>query len=530
MGMTALLFRGGLMYLHRGLYRQGLVGDASIHFGIIRQLKKAPRSRYIEQYLIGSEPMSYPTLFHRYCALFPGDLYRKSYLPNLLLFSLAATAFIIYFRYVETAIVGDTGWAPVAVAAVVFLAAPHQWTFLGPGLAYISLSERLMARIFSGGFFVFAVIGSPTGDALSQRFAVIAAACAMATAIFARQSLTTPLLALLLWDAMPLIELLAGFLLALALSRDHLLRGFRHTLLTWKMYATHTKKSDAIRRNLMRFPDWRYLWEVRFHPRELTRRALQYEPARSIVHYPEIILAFGLCVAVAATGQGMLRAVAFAAMAMCIAATSVYIATTTERLNHLGESYRYLEYGLYFTAPMAIGLLTAAVPGRVADIGFAWFAAATLAAPFLAYRLMSGWIRWPDRDVFGEFLREMDLPAGAVVFPIGLQVAGDACARRADVKSFWYQPGVISEEIYRDFIDEWPFLKRDAGPLIEKYGVTHAICDKTLLPLLPWPLSLPGMRRCAENERYIGFRYVLAGAAPDGFAGEIIYPPAKLAA
>src|SRR5713226_4148198 len=326
MGMTALVFRGGLMYLHRGLYRQGLAGDASIHFGIIRQLKKAPRSRYVEQYLIGSEPMSYPTLYHRYCALFPGDLYRKSYLPNLLLFSIAATAFIIYFRYVETAIVGDTGWAPVAVAAMVFLAAPHQWIFVGPGLAYITLSERLMARVFSGGFFVFAVIGSAAGDPLSQGLAVTAAACAMATAIFARQSLifTTPLLALLLWDATPLIELLAGFLLALALSRDHLLRGFKHTLLTWKMYATHTKKSDLIRRNLMRFPDWRWLWEVRFHPRELTRRAMQYEPARSIVYYPEISLALGLCVVVAATGPGILRAVALASMAMCVAAVAVY--------------------------------------------------------------------------------------------------------------------------------------------------------------------------------------------------------------
>src|SRR5216684_7295029 len=110
MGMAAIPFRGGLMYRHRGLYRQGLVGDASIHFGIIRQLKKAPRSRYVEQYLIGSEPMSYPTLFHRYCTLFPGDLDCKAYLPNLLLFSLAATAFIIYFRYVEAELVGDAGW------------------------------------------------------------------------------------------------------------------------------------------------------------------------------------------------------------------------------------------------------------------------------------------------------------------------------------------------------------------------------------------------------------------------------------
>ncbi len=57
--------------------------------------------------------------------------------------------------------------------------------------------------------------------------------------------------------------------------------------------------------------------------------------------------------------------------------------------------------------------------------------------------------------------------------------------------------------------------------------MTHAICDKNVLPLLPWPLSLPGMRRCAENERYIGFRHAPQGGGPDGFSGEILYPPGK---
>lgn len=533
--VLALAFRGLVIYVHRGFYRQGFAGDSSVHFALIRRLREAPRAKYVEQFLIRPTPMSYPTAYHRFCGLFPlAAIEKRAYLPNLVLFALAAGGFVAYFRYLETVLLGETGWLPPAIAAAVFMIAPTNWVFSGPSYAYIMLSERLLGRISSAAFILFAAVGAATGDGLSAMLAVAAAALASISAIFARQLLcfVTPVLALLLLDTAPLAELALAFLLALLLSRAHFLRGLKQTVLQWRDYARHTKRSPAVRGSLIWFPDWRWLWEVRFHPREFLRRALQYEPARSILRYPEITLALGLCIAAAATQHGASRAVAFAFAAAIVAAILVYVATTTERLNHLGESYRYLEYGLYFVAPASVGLFTAAAPRPVAAVGFLWFGLATLAAPWFAYRIFSRWTKWPERDFFGDFLREMELPPGAVVFPIGVQVAGDVCARRPDAKSFWWQPGSsLTEEIFREFIDELPFLKRDAGPLIEKYGVTHAICDKNVLQVLRWPLRLPGMERYAENERFIGFRRAApAGAAPQGFVGEILYPPESSAA
>jgi hypothetical protein len=533
--VLALVFRGAVVYAHRGFYRQGFAGDSSVHFVLIRRLRDAPRARYVEQFLIRPTPMSYPTAYHRFCGLFPlAMIERRAYLPNLVLFVLAAAGFVAYFRYLQTDLLGDARWQPLAIATAVFFCAPTNWVFSGPSYAYIMLSERLIGRISSAAFVLFAVVASAIGDTPSAALAVAAATLALISAIFARQLLcfVTPLLALLLLSVGPLAELAVALLCALLLSRAHFLRGLKQTVLQWRDYARHTKRSPAVRGSLIWFPDWRWLWEVRFHPREFLRRALQYEPARSILRYPEITLAFGLSVAAALTQHGSLRAVALGFAAAIVAAIVVYVATTTERLNHLGESYRYLEYGLYFIAPAAAGLFADVAPTSVPVIGFAWFVLATLAAPWFAYRVFSRWPKWPERDFFGDFLREMDLPTGAVIFPIGVQVAGDVCARRSDAKSFWWQPGSsLTEEIFREFIEELPFLKRDAGSLIEKYGVTHAICDKSVLQVLRWPLRLPGMQRYAENERFIGFRRVgSAGAAVSEFVGEILYPPNRGAA
>lgn len=525
----ALAFRGLVIYVHRGFFRQGLVGDSSVHFAIIRQLREAPRAKYVEQFLIRPTPMSYPTAFHRFCGLFPLETIKKrAYLPNLVLFVLAAGGFVAYFRYVETALLGDSSWTPLAIAASVFLIAPTNWVFAGPSYAYIMLSERQLGRISSAAFILFAGVGAATGDTVSALLAVVAAALALISAVFARQLLcfVTPILALLLLRIAPVAEVLVAFLVALLLSRAHFLRGLKQMILQWRDYAVHTKRSSMMRASLSRFSSWSWLWEVRFHPRELLRRAQLYEPGRSILRYPEITLALAFCIVAVATQHGALGAVAAALAAAIASSTIVYLATSTERLNHLGESYRYLEYGLYFVAPAAIGLLFGAVPPLPALVGFLWFGLVTLAVPWLSYGLSSRWTKWPERDVFEDFLRQMDLPAAAVVFPIGVQVAGDVCARRADAKSFWWQPGSsLTAEIFREFIDELPFLKRDAGPLIEKYGVTHAICDKNVLPILQWPLRLPGMRRYAENERFIGFRRISQDGMVSGLVEEILYPP-----
>ena len=66
-----LVSRGIVLVLHRRWFRQGFAGDSSIHWAIVRTLRRRPRARWIDEYVMSPEPMSYPTGFHRLAALFP---------------------------------------------------------------------------------------------------------------------------------------------------------------------------------------------------------------------------------------------------------------------------------------------------------------------------------------------------------------------------------------------------------------------------------------------------------------------------
>ncbi len=525
--LIALLTRGVAIYIHRSFYRQGFVGDAAIHFAIIRQLRKNGRSKYIDQYLIKAEPMSYPTAFHRYCALFPlALLQRRPYLPNLLLFCLSAALFAVYFRYVQIDLLRESGVAMLVTAIAFFFLLPGNHTFSGPSIAYIMLSERFLARASTGFYFLAIAMYSVYGDTPSLVLAVISGAIALAAALFARQAIlfVTPVFALFQWSGAPLLALALSFGLAVLVSRSYLILSMRHTIAQWVLYATHTKKSAVIRSHLTRFSNPRYLWEARFRPKRFIWRAIQDEPGKTLLRLPEVWIAAALgLLELRGLATGSAVAAPIEALLLVIASGAVwYLLTALERLNHLGECYRYLEYPLYFVCPALVGFVAA----PVADGSQFWISVAFISllalgvtGLWVTHGVIATWIKWPDRDVLGEFMAEAKLPVGAVVFPIGLQVASDVCARREDIKSFWYQPGLISKEIFRDFIDEWPFLKRDPTWIFETFGVTHAICDKSVLQFLPWPCHLPGMEQVCENDRFVAFARVdgarlAGGAAP----------------
>ncbi|HYC02684.1 MAG TPA: hypothetical protein VED40_05285 [Azospirillaceae bacterium] len=522
---AAFLIRALVTYGHRAVLREGMHGDASIHFAILRQFAKDPRSRYIDSYLIRCEPMTYPTAFHRACAVIPLEVIRRHpWVPSFILYVLAAAAYAAYLLHVQRLVFG--GIEPVSLAAALFIyaALPTNWTFVGPGIAYFTLSARYFARLFSSAFFIFAVVGSLYGDAVSMGLAVIAAAVGFLAAMFSRQTLmfVTPLLALFSLDPLPLLELAAGYVLAAAVSPRDLPLSMRHTFIQWRLYPKLHKKSEVARAALVNFPNWARLWRERTDVAAFVRRIARAEPLSGLLRHPDVAVSLLLSAAALSGADPAARQVAAAFLPLILAALIVYLATTSPRLDHLGESYRYIEYSLLFVTPTVIGLLLRRVDPTAAVLGYAWFAAIVTLTPLIAYRLLSRWV-WQPKDELREFIDRLPLPQGAVVLPVGLQIAGNVCARRDDVKSFWYQPGLISEEIYRDYIEVWPFLKLDPTAIMVRHGVTHAIADKHLLSLLPAPYRLPGMRRIGESERYIAFESVAPADAPGG-VGEVLMP------
>jgi hypothetical protein len=498
--------RGLAIYFNRDLFWQGFAGDSSIHFTIIRQLKKDSGSWFIDQYLIRCEPMSYPTAYHRYCKLFPlGLIESRPYLPNLVLYIAFTAGFGAYFHYVSVGLMRARTELPALLAVAAFLLLPGQYVFAGPSLAYISLSERFLARLSTGAFFACSFVASQFHDAVSLSLAAAVATVGFLVSLFSRQALIfiTPLMSLLLLDWTPLIVLVAGFILALALSRSYFVLSMKHTAQQWALYATHAKRSAVIRANLSRFVDWRDLCAAH-SLRGFAWRLIQYEPGRSLLYFPEISLSLMLVVLAAVTKGSLGGISAWAWAAPFAAAIIVFLLTATEKFNHLGESYRYLEYGLYFLSPMAFGSF-AIEYGPHASWLLAFLVLLGLPSAALVYVLFGRWVKKPARDLMKELIEGMELPQGAVVFPVGMPVAADVCARRADVKSFWYQPGLISKDIYAHFLEGWPFLKLDGGPIIEKFDVTHAIVDKGYLQYLPGACRLPHMKLEFESERYLGY-------------------------
>ena len=112
--------------------------------------------------------------------------------------------------------------------------------------------------------------------------------------------------------------------------------------------------------------------------------------------------------------------------------------------------------------------------------------------------------KWPKRDLLTEFLDNLALSREDVVFPVSMRLGADICARK-ECKSFWWQPGIISTGIYDEFIEEYPFLKKDWAELFDKYDVTHVVVDKSMLGMISWKYDFSNLNLIQEDEKYSAY-------------------------
>jgi hypothetical protein len=489
---AGLLTRGAALRRYTYWFAHDLIGDASVHFVILRHLRRSPGSRLIEQFLIAGEQMSYPTGFHRFAALLPLDaIRRRPWLPNLILWMLASPLFAAYAWHLEARVSGPGISAPW-VAVVLLLVSTSSLVFRGGAMAYLGLSERLLARISCAAAFAFLLGDVQFGDAWGLPAAVGAGALAILSSIFARQALlfSLPLLALVWWDTRPLLALLGMWVLSFVLSPRHLYDSMRHTVEQWRIYARRIKGSRSHRGTMSSLATPARVWRNRNvrDPRRIARAVLQLEPTRSLLLLPELPFVFALCwfsPAHALVSRGWLGPT--------FAAAVVYAATATERGNHLGEAHRYLEYELLFVVPLLGGLAARLASEAAAIAVLAAYGAAVAVAVVLYWAVVPRHETQSLGTRLNSFLDELALPQGAVVFPVPMYLAADICARREDCRSFWWQPGYMADSIYDEFFEEYPFLKRDYHDLFKRYGVTHVVCDESQLHDLAWRYDFGGL-------------------------------------
>ena len=98
---------------------------------------------------------------------------------------------------------------------------------------------------------------------------------------------------------------------------------------------------------------------------------------------------------------------------------------------------------------------------------------------------------------------------------------GAAICVRAPCRALMYQGSAVTLALYRKFMEEVPFLKRDWRHLAREFAVTHIIAEKSYLgimqDLVGWEYDFSGLPRLAESDLYVV--YAAVGDAADGDTG-----------
>lgn len=480
-------------------FARGFQGDASVHFAIIRHYACGNGGRYVGNFLISPEPMSYPTLFHHFSQIFPlATLRRRPWLPNFVLHLLGTVFLVVVVRAISGSL------AVTAVAVCVYLLSPMQWLFYGPAISYLGLSERFLARLTCSAAYMSLAAGSALDAAWLLMLGTVLAALAMLASVFARQALffCVPLLTVVLLDPRPVLQLAIAVGLALLVGRRHFWDGLKHTALQWKLYRSLTKRNEQVLGGLTGYFRWRTGFRSKW--RMVAYNLVEKDPTRTFFWYPELLLLAALLALGSAGGVPPMALAVLPPLA-------IYLLTLSERFNHLGEAYRYIEYNLSFLLPLLVGLAFAGGPLQTTILAAYAALVATMIALRYGVRLRRLRREGMPDDEISRFIEQSGVAGPAVVFPVSMRFGADLVARRGDWKSFWWQPGIISELIYTDYVEEYPFLKRDWRKLSERHGVTHIFCDKRLDALKGWQYDFSGAEKIAENEHFVAYRVQPAG-------------------
>ena len=417
------------------------------------------------------------------------------WLPNMVL-HLLGCAFLSIVSWLIT------GGSLVAVAVVLatYLAMPSNWVFSGPAIAYLGLSERYLSRLGSSASY----LGLATGTVLDQTWLLGLGAAAAAVGVlsgqFARQSLffCVPILSVVLLDARPIMFLVLGVAAAILVGRRHVWDGLHHTALRWKLYRTRTKQGVHVQRMMLGFFRWNLRGRVSL--RAVAFRLMERDPTRTVFWYPELFLC-GVIVFVVPFEHSLPLGLAL------VPPVILYLVTLTERFNHLGEAYRYMEYNLYFLMPLVVGLSFSANSWQLIFLYmYLLFCVAIIVLRYTVRVVLPKGQNSP-RDEIAEFVQETGIEGAAVIFPVSMRLGADLVALREEWKTFWWQPGIISEQIYDEYIEEYPFLKRNWQPLAARHGVTHIICDKRQdEKMKDWKYDFSREEKIAENENFVAYR------------------------
>lgn len=497
--LAATVVRRLLIGVYAKWFGEGIFGDAAYHYCIVRALcRKTGLYQGVPEFFLKNGPDRYPVLFHRFASLFGLRTVEKApYLPNLALFVGFTVAFqLVIGLYSET----DTPpWlasefvssnqALTLLAVVLFVTSVANNSLQGHGILFLSLSERLLAKLSVGFYFFAALLWASNGGSILLAVSMVAGCIALSSSMFSRQALIfiTPLWALIGLEASFLLPLAGAFLLACLFGGATFLYGLRDQWDFSTSYRQYTAKSRVFLDSLSRFSaitDSRSL-------RLMLNRLKSDEPGKSTLRHPDAVV-------VLIVGWPHLSA---PFIALFSATVAVYLLTTTRAFRHFGESERYLDYTLAFILPFMLAgevLQQSSFEAAAGILGLAFFYRTVLIAKAIrsdVTRTVAG------NDSLIDILRKGGVTEDSRVLPLPINL-GQAISARVGCGVVCY-PGVYGAWIFEKYIDEYPLVKRPIEKLVAEFGITHIVEHKVQTEycagVVGWSYDLSNYRKVAEN-------------------------------
>ena len=500
--VLAFIARALLINVYRNWFREGVFGDAAYHYCIVRALGRTTGNyEGVPEFFLRNGPDRYPIIFHRFASWFGlRTIENYPYLPNLLIFIgfTACLPMMIGLLPVQV-FPASTIALPLSVQGAValltvflFVTSVANNSLHGHGILFLSLSERLLAKL-SVGLYFFSVLQWSDGKGNAfLAIGVVAGYVALASSMFARQALifiTLPW-ALFKLDGIVLVPLAGAFLLSTFIDRKMFILGLRDQWDFSSSYRMYTAKSRVFLDSLSKFTAFSLSRSIG----SMIRQFLADEPGKSIFRHPDLIL-------VLITGW---RHLPPSFIDLMLATIAVYLLTTTRALRHFGESERYLDYLFALILPYMVAIEIMLQP-TTEMTSTLLITAILYRVAFITYSIRQD----SGRTVVGNSsLNEILVQAGVTknsrVLPLPINL-GQAISARIDCGVVCY-PGVYGSWIFERYIDEYPLVKPKIGALINEFQITKIVVHKTqtdyCASVVGWSYDFSKYRKIAENEHW----------------------------
>lgn len=503
---AALIIRLSLAGFYGSWIKQGVFGDSAYHYCIIRSLCEGHYPyNGVPEFFLKNGPDRYPILFHRFSSLFGLSLIERfPYIPNLFLFGIFAGVFptLIYLTP-EQAYPGwlDTSWlTPLLsnqdllgiLSVLLFLTSVANNSLRGDGILFLSLSERLLAKLSVGLYFFTAALWLEDRGGALYVVSVALGCIAIYSSMFGRQALlfTTLFWAVVALDVTVILPLFGALVISTIIGGKDFLLGLRDQWEFSTSYRRYTAKSRVFTSSLSRFSTLKSFSSMRV----LISQIINYEPGKSMFRHPDLIFIFLLG----------LNSTSWKFISLIIATILVYLLTTTNRFHHFGESERYIDYNLAFIVPfvMATQIMSQPTSGDAILI-------ITIAAFYRMLLIAVSLFKDTNRFMEGsenliKILNQARITKNSRVLPLPINL-GQTISARTGCGVVCY-PGVYGAWIFERYIDEYPLFKRPLSRLVKEFEITHIVINKDqthhFSKIVGWAYDLSDYIKIAENEHW----------------------------